>query len=516
VNDPIPVVEEKVLVLDFGAQYSQLIARRVRECGVYCEIVPGKVKAEDILRERPQGLILSGGPASVYEPNAPRCDPEIFRLGLPILGICYGFQLMAHLLGGEVRASAQREYGPAQLEVLQPNHLFADLPPQLRCWMSHGDEVVALPAGFVALARTANCSYAAAADEHRHLYGVQFHPEVSHTRRGREILYNFLTRGCRCRGTWSMASFVQAAIPRLREQIGAGRVLCALSGGVDSAVAATLVHRAVGNQLVCVFVNHGLLRAGEPEQVQRTFGEHFKMHLVTVDARERFLACLQGVEDPEEKRRRIGQEFVTVFEEQSRKLGPFEFLAQGTIYPDVIESGTQFAATIKTHHNVGGLPDNLGFQLVEPLRYLFKDEVRRVGEQLGLPPEIVYRQPFPGPGLAIRILGEVTRERLEIVRQADAIVGEEIERAGLHREVSQFFAVLAPIRSVGVMGDHRTYAYPIIVRAVTTDDFMTAHWAQLPAEVLERIATRIVNEVPGVNRCVYDISSKPPATIEWE
>lgn len=511
-----PHAEECVLVLDFGAQYSQLIARKVRECQVYCEILPSNTPLERILAYRPKGVILSGGPHSVYEPQAPRCDPKLLEAGIPLLGICYGHQLLAALLGGEVQRGARREYGPAILWIDQFEPLFAGLEPQTTVWMSHGDAVTQLPPGFSILAHTANSAAAAIGDPQRRLYGVQFHPEVSHTSEGKRILWNFLHRVCGCRGTWTMGRFLELAIAQIRERVGQERVLCALSGGVDSSVTAALVHRAVGPQLLCIFVDHGLLRKGEAEQVEATFREHFNISLVRVDASERFLKRLEGVDDPERKRRIVGEEFVRVFEETARRLGRFRFLAQGTLYPDVIESGTDSAETIKTHHNVGGLPPNLTFELLEPLRYLFKDEVRRLGEELGLPEDIVWRHPFPGPGLAVRIVGEVTPERLRLLREADSIVEEEIRRAGLHRQVAQAFAVLLPVRSVGVMGDQRTYAHPIVVRAVTTEDFMTADWARFPHEVLERIATRIVNEVEGVNRVLYDITSKPPGTIEWE
>jgi GMP synthase (glutamine-hydrolysing) len=512
-SQPIPA--DRVFVLDFGAQYSQLIARKVRELGVYAEIVPGEISAAELARRDPRGLILSGGPASVYEAGAPDCDPAIFALGVPVLGICYGLQLLVARLGGHVEGGEGREYGSAELTWDDGSPLSDGLPAAMTVWMSHGDAAQALPAGFRVLATTGKCPAAAVGDPARRLYGVQFHPEVTHTPQGSRLLANFVHEVCGCGHDWDLGSFVARAVDGLREQIGGGRVLCAMSGGVDSAVVASLVHAAVGDQLTCVFVDHGLLRAGEAEQVQETFGAR-GWKLVAVDASERFLARLKGVDDPEEKRRRIGHEFIEVFTHTQQELGEFDFLAQGTIYPDVIESGGPKAARIKSHHNVGGLPENLGFALVEPLRWLFKDEVRKVGEELGLPPGIVWRQPFPGPGLAVRVIGEVTPERVAIVRHSDHILREEIAAAGLERAIAQYFTVLAPVRSVGVMGDARSYLYPVIVRAVTTDDFMTARPARLPHEVAEHIATRIVNEVPGVNRCLYDLSSKPPATIEWE
>ena len=508
---------QKVLVIDFGAQYAQLIARRVRECRVYSEIVPHSLTAEEIKALEPSALILSGGPMSVYEEGAPSCDPGIFELGIPILGICYGMQLMAHALGGEVAKTGRREFGRTSLDVkLKESLLFADLPLKQVVWMSHSDAVGAVPPGFVVCARTDGSPVAAMENPKRKLFGVQFHPEVAHTERGIDVIKNFLYEAAGCQPTWTMFSIIEDAVARVREEVGDKKVICGLSGGVDSSVAAALVHRAVGDNLTCIFVDHGLLRKDEAKLVVDTFRKHSHINLIHVDAGERFLEKLKGVTDPEMKRKIIGNEFIRVFEEEARKLEGVDFLVQGTLYPDVIESGTKDAAKIKTHHNVGGLPDDMKFKLVEPLRSLFKDEVRAVGEELGLPEEIVWRQPFPGPGLAVRIIGEVTAERLQILREADAIVEEEIKRAGLYREIWQSFAVLPCVRSVGVMGDARTYAYTIAIRAVTSEDAMTADWARLPYEVLERISTRIINEVKGVNRVVYDVSSKPPSTIEWE
>ena len=508
--------QETIIVLDFGGQYSHLIARRIRELKVFCEMLPYSTPLEEIRERRPRGIVFSGGPASVYQEGAPAVDPGIYELGIPILGICYGMQLMARQLGGVVTRAAFREYGRAELEILDAEDLFADLGPVEQCWMSHGDRVEVPPPGFVVLARTATNPVAAMADRRRRLYAVQFHPEVAHTPKGQEILRRFLYDICGCRGLRTMGSFIEESVQEIRALVGDGKAICALSGGVDSSVAAVLVHRAIGDQLTCIFVDHGLLRQGEATQVVETFRRRLNIPLVYVDASRRFLARLAGVTDPEKKRRIIGEEFIRVFEEEAARLGQVEFLVQGTLYPDVVESGTATAATIKTHHNVGGLPGDMRFVLVEPLRWLFKDEVRELGRELGLPEEIVWRQPFPGPGLAVRVLGEVTPEKLEILRAADAIVTAEIQRAGLHREIWQFFAVLPDIRSVGVMGDERTYAYTVAVRAVHSTDGMTADWVRLPYEVLERISTRIVNEVPGVNRVVYDITSKPPATIEWE
>ncbi len=509
-------VDEFVLVLDFGGQYTQLIARRIRECRVYCEILPYHTSVEDIVSRRPKGIVFSGGPSSVYQEGAPQCAVSLYDAGVPILGICYGMQLMARQLGGTVSPAVQREYGKTELEVLEKDGLFRELEERERCWMSHGDRVDAAPPGFTVTARTAHSPVAAMADSRKRLFGLQFHPEVRHTPRGIQILERFLYDVCGCRGDWSMSSFLEDAVGQIRREAGDGRVLCALSGGVDSSVAAALVHRAVGDRLTCVFVDHGLLRQGEAEQVRETFARGFGMRLVHVEARDRFLDRLAGVADPEAKRRIIGTEFIRVFEEEAAKLGPIDYLVQGTIYPDVVESGTATGAVIKTHHNVGGLPEDIRFRLIEPLRWLFKDEVRVLGEELSLPEEIVWRQPFPGPGLAVRILGEVTLEKLELLRAADAVVDEEIRWAGLYRQIWQSFAVLPSIRSVGVMGDERTYGYTIVIRAVESVDAMTADWVRLPYEVLEAISRRLVNEVKGINRVVYDITSKPPGTIEWE
>ena len=507
-----------VLVVDLGAQYAQLIARRVREAHVYSEIVAHDATAADLAKRRPAGLILSGGPASVYEDGAPSVDPGLFDMGVPVLGICYGHQLMARALGGEVAATGQREYGGTAMSVERPGGvLLADLAAEEQVWMSHGDAVTRAPEGFRVTARTEQIPIAAMEDPERGLFAVQFHPEVTHTPRGQDVLKRFLYDGCGLLPDWTPVNIVDDAVERIRDQVGSAEVLCALSGGVDSAVAALLVHRAVGDQLTCVFVDHGLNREGEPDQVEETFGRHFGVPLVHVKAADRFLAKLAGVTDPERKRRVIGEEFIRVFEEVARDHRDARFLVQGTLYPDVIESGSRTAANIKSHHNVGGLPAEMDLQLVEPLRDLFKDEVRQVGAELGLPEEVVQRQPFPGPGLAVRIVGEVTAEHLDRVRAADGVVREEIRRAGLERETWQAFCVLlAETRTVGVMGDGRTYESPVIVRVVTSEDAMTADWARLPYDVLDRISSRIVREVPGVNRVAYDVTSKPPGTIEWE
>ena len=518
-----------IAILDFGSQYTQLIARRVREAHVYCELFPWDAAPEDVLALQPRGFILSGGPASVYAPGAPGLPDYVLEQGVPVLGLCYGMQLLAHCLGGRVARATRREYGPAEVELSGPdNPLFGNPKPpnlqsaisNLQVWMSHGDSVETPPPGFEVLARSANSPVAAMGDLARGLYGLQFHPEVVHTDRGEEILRRFAVEICGCTPDWTPAAFIEQAVDSIRAQVGTDRMVCGLSGGVDSSVTATLAHRAVGDQLTCVFVNTGLLRHGEPEQVVRTFRERLGMRLVPVDATEEFLSTLSGVTDPEEKRRIIGERFIRVFEREAGKLGDVPFLAQGTLYPDVIESRgpeRQTAARIKTHHNVGGLPDDMQFELVEPLRYLFKDEARAVGETLGLPDEIVWRQPFPGPGLAVRILGEVTWERLETLRAADAIFLEELDAADLLREATQqAFAALLPVRSVGVMGDERIYGYIIALRAVTTSDFMTADWARLPYDLLARVSTRITNEVPEISRVLYDCSSKPPSTIEFE
>ena len=511
------VARRPVLVVDLGAQYAQLIARRIRECHVYSEIVAHDLPASELAARGPAGMVLSGGPASVYEAGAPALDPGVFELGVPVFGICYGHQLMAQTLGGEVEATGQREYGRTLLHVTEPGLLLEDLAADEQVWMSHGDAVTRAPEGFRVTSRTDAIPIASMEDPERSLYAVQFHPEVAHTPKGMAVMKRFLYDGCGLLPDWTPANVIERAVATIRAQVGRAEVLCALSGGVDSAVAALLVHRAVGEQLTCVFVDTGLLREGEPEQVEETFGRHFRVPLVHVKAEDRFLGRLAGVTDPEDKRRRIGEEFIRVFEEVARGHRSAAFLVQGTLYPDVIESGSHTAARIKSHHNVGGLPADMDLELVEPLRDLFKDEVRTVGAELGLPEEIVQRQPFPGPGLAVRIVGEVDRESLTIVRAADHVVREEIRRAGLDRETWQAFCVLlADVRSVGVMGDGRSYEHPVVLRAVTSEDAMTADWARLPHDVLDGIASRIVREVPGVNRVVYDITSKPPGTIEWE
>ena len=509
--------KELVLVLDFGGQYNQLIARRVRELSVYSEMVPFDIPFEEVVSKKPGGIILTGGPESVHAENSPACDPRIFTMGVPVLGICYGMQLMAQHFGGSVTGGKIREYGRSLLQVTDSSDLLLQgLDSQMQVWMSHGDSLEVMPPGFKAIARTDNCPFAAISNPSARLYGVQFHPEVKHTLLGMEILKKFLFDICRLKGEWDLGDFISETIADIREKVGSRKILCALSGGVDSSVAATLVHKAVGDQLVCVFVDNGLLRKDEPEQVADTFRGQMQMNLIAVDARERFLKQLAGIKDPEQKRKIIGEEFIRVFEEEKRKLGDIDFLVQGTIYPDIVESGTSTAHTIKSHHNVGGLPEDMDFKLLEPLRLLFKDEVRQLGEKLGIPHELLWRQPFPGPGLGVRVLEEITAEKLEVLKEADAIVREEIKNAGLEEEIWQAFAVLPPIRSVGVMGDARTYAYPVIIRAVVSDDAMTAEWARLPYELLDSISRRIVNEVKGINRVVYDITSKPPGTIEWE
>jgi len=512
------ISNETIIVLDFGAQYAQLIARKVRACKVYCEILPHDVSLERILELNPKGVIFSGGPSSVYEGEAPQCADGLFHSGIPILGICYGHQLMAHMMGGVVTPSDKKEFGKTELHIESDAPLYDGLNQRLICWMSHGDKVLQAPPGFVSTASTVSCPIASMANVEKRLFGVQFHPEVVHTPWGVEVIRNFLYNFCECSGSWTMENFVETETRRIRELVGSDRVLCALSGGVDSAVAAALIHRAVGKQLTCLFVNHGFLRSGEAEQVCKTFGEEYPdMNFEYVDVSENFLNLLRGVTSPEEKRVKIGNEFVATFERETKRLGAMKYLAQGTLYPDVIESGSGKAAKIKTHHNVGGLPEDMDFKLIEPFRTLFKDEVRALGEEMEMPAEIVWRQPFPGPGLAIRIIGEVTEERLHIAREADAILIEEIKRAGLYRQIWQCFAVLTPgVKSVGVMGDQRTYAHPIVIRAVTSEDGMTSDWARIPYEVLEKISNRIVNEVPGINRVTYDVTSKPPATIEWE
>ena len=523
-----PEPPDSVVVLDFGSQFAQLIARRVRELDVYAELLPFDTPLEELERREIKGVIMSGGPMSVYDEGAPRPDPAIWSGRIPVLGICYGAQLMALELGGDVLPSDQREYGPASITITDDgDKLLHDLGSEQPVWMSHGDSITRLPEGFASTAQTDSTPYAGLADPARHLYGIQFHPEVVHTPRGKDVLANFVHGIAGAESNWTSANFIESTVERIRERVDEhaaatgeeGKVICGLSGGVDSSVAAALVHQAVGDRLTCIYVDHGLMRKRESELLRETFEANLGMNLVMVDARDRFLARLAGVEDPEQKRKIIGDEFIRVFEEEAAKLGQIDFLTQGTLYPDVIESTapeTKAAQKIKTHHNVGGLPSDLRFQLIEPLRYLFKDEVRKVGSALGLPEQMVMRQPFPGPGLAIRIIGEVTRERLDTLREADWIVIDEIKDAGLYRNVWQSFAILTPVRSVGVMGDGRTYANVVAIRAVTSEDGMTADWAKLPYDVLGRISARIVNEVPGVNRVVYDISSKPPATIEWE
>jgi GMP synthase (glutamine-hydrolysing) len=505
-----------VLVVDFGAQYAQLIARRIRENRVYSEIVPHDMPVAAMAERDPIGIVLSGGPASIYEPGAPFVDPELFELGVPVLGICYGMQAMAAALGGEVGNTGLGEFGKTPVQLGESSLLFGDIAAEQSCWMSHRDSVVRTPAGFAVTATTRTTTIAGMEDRERNLYAVQFHPEVAHTPHGTEMLGHFVLDACQAPPTWTPLQFIEEQVELIREQVGDERVICALSGGVDSAVAALLVHRAVGDQLTCVFVDHGLLRKDEAAQVVEAFEEHFHVPLVHVAAQRRFLDRLAGVTEPEQKRRIIGEEFIRLFEDEARKLGDVKHLVQGTLYSDVIESGSRTAAKIKSHHNVGGLPEDMEFDLVEPLRMIFKDEVRRVGVELGLPERMVWRQPFPGPGLAIRIIGEVTEERLDVLREADAVLLEEIRRAGLYHDLWQTFAILPGIRSVGVQGDSRTYAYPIVIRAVTSEDAMTADWARLPYDLLERISSRIINEIPGVNRVALDISSKPPSTIEWE
>ncbi|MBN2654981.1 MAG: glutamine-hydrolyzing GMP synthase [Nitrospirae bacterium] len=509
---------DKILILDFGSQYTQLIARRIREGHVYSEIVPFNVSIQKIKEFQPKGIVLSGGPSSVYDESSPLPDPEVFKLGLPVLGICYGMQLMAHTLGGTVAKAQKREYGKAELIVNDDNDLLWGLMLKTKVWMSHGDRIERLPEGFKAIGHTDNSPVAAMADPSRKFYAMQFHPEVVHTDEGSRILQNFVYTICKCKPNWEMSSFIEWSVNDIRQKVGDRTVICALSGGVDSSVVALLLHKAIGDRLTCIFVDNGVLRKGESEKVKKTFQDHFHIKLIHIDAIDRFMNKLAGVTDPEKKRKIIGNEFIAVFEEEAKKIKDAHFLAQGTLYPDVIES-VSFkgpSAVIKSHHNVGGLPEKMNLKLIEPLRELFKDEVRELGEELGLPTEIAWRHPFPGPGLAIRCIGEVTKEKLDILREADAIVLEEIKAAGLYREIWQVFAVILPIQSVGVMGDERTYESVVAVRAVTSLDGMTADWAKMPYEVMGSISSRIINEVKGVNRVVYDITSKPPGTIEWE
>lgn len=516
---PEELTVQRIVVLDFGSQYAQLIARRVRDQNVYCQILRHDITAERMAELAPKGIILSGGPASVYEAGAPRCDPELFKLGIPVLGICYGMQLMCEALGGKVDNTPSREYGPAKCSINKPDSLFGSLPDQIDVWMSHGDQVSSISDNFVMLAATATCPYAAIRHRELPVFGIQFHPEVTHTPLGGKLLENFVLAVCGCEPTWRLGDFAEAVIDRVRAEVGDRRVICGLSGGVDSSVVAALLYKAIGPQLSCILVDNGLLRKNEQQLVIDEFTNHFKTDLHVVHAEDQFLDALAGIDEPQEKRRRIGHAFIECFQEEAAKIEDAYFLAQGTLYPDVIESGADPdgpAATIKLHHNVGGLPRELGFELIEPLRDLFKDEVRRLGLELGLPESLVWRHPFPGPGLAVRCLGEVTREKLAMLREADAIVVGEIEAAGLYRTTSQSFAVLLPVQSVGVMGDARTYDNAVAIRSVDTSDFMTADWSRLPYDLLAKMSSRIINEVKGVNRVCYDISSKPPATIEWE
>jgi len=519
-SSPIKSVsDERIIVLDFGSQYAQLIARRVRDQNVYCEIVRHDITAERLREHNPRGIILSGGPSSVYAEDAPRCDPAIFDIGVPVLGICYGMQLACQSLGGDVKNATTREYGRARLTIDTPGELLAGLPAETDVWMSHGDQVTGVSDDWTSVASTPTCPYAAVQHRSGKVFGLQFHPEVTHTPLGGTVLHNFVTTICQCEGAWRLGDFARETIAAIRERVGDSRVICGLSGGVDSSVTAALLYKAIGDQLSCILVDNGLLRKSEQKSVIAEFTNHFKADLRVVQGEKRFLDALEGESDPQKKRVIIGHEFIECFKEEARTIEDAKFLAQGTLYPDVIESGAAIdgpAATIKTHHNVGGLPENLQFDLIEPLRDLFKDEVRRLGLELGLPEDLVWRHPFPGPGLAVRCLGEITAQRLNVLREADAIVIEEIKTAGLYRDTSQAFAVLLPVQSVGVMGDARTYEDTVAVRCVNTDDFMTADWSHLPYELLGRISTRIINEVRGVNRVCYDISSKPPATIEWE
>ncbi|KYG58569.1 glutamine-hydrolyzing GMP synthase [Planococcus maritimus] len=508
--------QKKIVVLDFGSQYNQLITRRIREIGVYSELHPHTITATEIKEMNATGIIFSGGPNSVYDENAFSIDPEIFEMGLPILGICYGMQLMALRMEGKVEKASNREYGKAELTLTKESSIFKDVPEEQIVWMSHGDLVTAAPPGFDVIATSPGCPVAAMANEERKLYGVQYHPEVRHSVYGNEMLRQFVFDVCGMKDEWSMENYIELEIAKIREQVGDKKVLCALSGGVDSSVVAVLIHKAIGDQLTCMFVDHGLLRKGEAESVMKTFADGFHMNVIKIDARERFMKKLEGVSDPEQKRKIIGNEFIYVFDDEAEKLKGMDFLAQGTLYTDIIESGTTTAQTIKSHHNVGGLPEDMQFELIEPLNTLFKDEVRALGTELGMPDEIVWRQPFPGPGLGIRIMGAVTEEKLEIVRESDWILRDEIKKAGLDRDVWQYFTVLPDIRSVGVMGDARTYDYAIGIRAVTSIDGMTSDWARIPWDVLEKISVRLVNEVDHINRVLYDITSKPPATIEWE